>query len=422
MLILEKAYAKVYGSYSQIEGGITSCAIRDLTGAPYASLDNRESTPEACWAYLVKNLQKQFILTASARPSRDGCLQFGDESGIVSQHAYAILDAQVVNSSEKIIKLRNPWGQFEWSGDWSDKSSKWTPQLKKQLGWSNANDGTFWMPLSSYVKYFGETRVSMVHENYLYAATKINISDPKQVAILPFIITQENTHGYISVSQASRRSAKLKQTYDYAPVQLFVVRGTQSKVLQLIESSYFIGRDVHVECTFAQKGEYFVYVEVDCDQSEPNEFVVSSYASNLVAFSSKPIIATDVARGIADQIILSRLLRKKQDAIFIDNRPNLKKFFGRLGGYIYLAVLNQSNNITMCERAEAMTQGLQICSPFSHNQSYEIKVAPGQNQIVKYTMQKSAKGCYKFQPRFRYTLDIKFTDQELIKSTLEKGK
>jgi hypothetical protein len=32
---LEKAYAKAYGSYMNIEAGITGRALRDLTGAPY---------------------------------------------------------------------------------------------------------------------------------------------------------------------------------------------------------------------------------------------------------------------------------------------------------------------------------------------------------------------------------------------------
>jgi hypothetical protein len=32
---MEKAYAKLYGSYSKIEAGLTGDAIRELTGAPY---------------------------------------------------------------------------------------------------------------------------------------------------------------------------------------------------------------------------------------------------------------------------------------------------------------------------------------------------------------------------------------------------
>ena len=35
VLVLEKAYAKVYNCYQNIEAGLTGNAIRDLTGAPY---------------------------------------------------------------------------------------------------------------------------------------------------------------------------------------------------------------------------------------------------------------------------------------------------------------------------------------------------------------------------------------------------
>ena len=38
VLLLEKAYAKLYGSYDKIESGLAGHAIHDLTGAPYAYL------------------------------------------------------------------------------------------------------------------------------------------------------------------------------------------------------------------------------------------------------------------------------------------------------------------------------------------------------------------------------------------------
>ena len=35
VLFLEKAYAKIYGTYDKIESGLAGHALRDLTGAPY---------------------------------------------------------------------------------------------------------------------------------------------------------------------------------------------------------------------------------------------------------------------------------------------------------------------------------------------------------------------------------------------------
>lgn len=54
----------------------------------------------------------------------------GQKSGIMTGHAYGLLDAfelndpNMVNARKKhrILRIRNPWGSKEWTGKWGDKS------------------------------------------------------------------------------------------------------------------------------------------------------------------------------------------------------------------------------------------------------------------------------------------------------------
>ena len=56
VLILEKAYAKVFGSYHAIEGGNPAVALRDLIGAPYENKDEGEE--DEMWEYIKENDEK----------------------------------------------------------------------------------------------------------------------------------------------------------------------------------------------------------------------------------------------------------------------------------------------------------------------------------------------------------------------------
>lgn len=51
---------------------------------------------------------------------------------MLSEHTYTILKIVEINGI-RLINLRNPWGVFEWSGDYSKNSDKWNEDLLKKL-------------------------------------------------------------------------------------------------------------------------------------------------------------------------------------------------------------------------------------------------------------------------------------------------
>lgn len=59
----------------------------------------------------------------------------------------------------RLLKLRNPWGSKEWTGDWSDSSELWTPELREKYGCKDEDDGVFFIPLEDYVRHFSWTSI-----------------------------------------------------------------------------------------------------------------------------------------------------------------------------------------------------------------------------------------------------------------------
>lgn len=109
MLLMEKAYAKVYGSYENIDSGDPSNALRDLTGAPYDI--KQEGSPEDFWDFIKKMDEKGFILTCYTKKTDK--IEEENELGLISSHAYSILDKREVTYSggkARLVQIRNPWG------------------------------------------------------------------------------------------------------------------------------------------------------------------------------------------------------------------------------------------------------------------------------------------------------------------------
>jgi len=66
--------------------------------------------------------------------------------------------------SVKLVKIRNPWGSEGYTGDWSDKSSKWDSSSRAALNHVEKDDGIFWMTLSDFKDLFNRLTVGYNRE------------------------------------------------------------------------------------------------------------------------------------------------------------------------------------------------------------------------------------------------------------------
>ncbi|KAL4512168.1 hypothetical protein ABPG72_005170 [Tetrahymena utriculariae] len=272
VMILEKAYANLLNSYHKIEGGQPEYDVSDLTGSPNDFIQTENKVEE--------------VLTVMQQV---GGIEVKDATGIISGHAYAILDAKVVTSrdgEERIIQLRNPWGQSEWQGDWSDKPDKWTPELKELCRYSDENDGLFWIPVEAFCQKYSSVSCNYLYVNNFYNCQKIDFSQ----GCLPLCHSELQLKtllgNYIQFHQKDTRNfIGIDDQYDYSQVRMLIFSGSINQVGNQRGEVSSYGRSGFCQVNLAQRGDYFALVQVDWTSQTTRDIVISSYTDKEVQFN-----------------------------------------------------------------------------------------------------------------------------------------
>lgn len=111
---------------------------------------------------MIKLFDSEGFLMSASTPGEEQWADVGqpEEDGqLLPAHAYSIIIVKETHG-HKLLNIRNPWGSFEWDGDWSSESPLWTPEIRKELNpMLEENDGTFWMSFNDFTKYFRSLNV-----------------------------------------------------------------------------------------------------------------------------------------------------------------------------------------------------------------------------------------------------------------------
>ncbi|NXV32960.1 CAN14 protein, partial [Rissa tridactyla] len=156
--LLEKAYAKLYGSYEDLQIGQVSEALVDFTGGINIRIRLAAAPPDL-WDILTRATYSRSLMGCQTHLGvRLGATKVL-KNGLVAGHAYTVTGIRKVTCQygpENLVRLRNPWGKIEWKGDWSDSSYKWellSPKEKILLR-KKKEDGEFWMSLRDFKIHF----------------------------------------------------------------------------------------------------------------------------------------------------------------------------------------------------------------------------------------------------------------------------
>uniref|UniRef100_A0A8C4HJW9 Calpain 9 n=1 Tax=Dicentrarchus labrax TaxID=13489 RepID=A0A8C4HJW9_DICLA len=172
--LLEKAYAKLHGSYESLKGGSTMEAMEDFTGGVGEVYETKQA-PNNLFSIMKKALDRGSMMGCSIDISSSAESEAKTTTGLVKGHAYSITGVNYRGNTVQLIRVRNPWGQVEWNGPWSDDSREWSyvdKAEKYRLQQNSTDDGEFWMEFEDFKRNYDKVEICNMTPDDLTENTK----------------------------------------------------------------------------------------------------------------------------------------------------------------------------------------------------------------------------------------------------------
>ncbi|XP_030588517.1 calpain-9 [Archocentrus centrarchus] len=175
--LLEKAYAKMHGSYESLKGGSTMEAMEDFTGG-VGEMYETKAAPSNLFTIMKKALDRGSMMGCSIDITSSAESEAKTSTGLVKGHAYSITGLEEVNvrgQKVQLIRIRNPWGEVEWNGAWSDNSREWNyidTAEKTRILQNSAEDGEFWMEFEDFRRNYDKVEICNMTPDSLTDDTK----------------------------------------------------------------------------------------------------------------------------------------------------------------------------------------------------------------------------------------------------------
>ena len=301
--LMEKAWAKVCGSYASTIGGVPSDALSSLIESPCFTFNHNRLGKEKIWQEIIEAFENNYVICTNSDDDDDL-----EDLGIMKFQTYTIIMAKEFKGM-KFVRLRNHWGGYEWKGDYSDESDKWTEDLKEILGYKNENDGVFFMLFEDFFRYFDYTFISKYHKGFQYNFNKF-YQESVNHFVTAKIFVKKLQKVYIGLHQKQERFYKDVRNYKPLQARLFVVK-YNPKVIDNNQSQYeFIGSE------FSQydklyiledlsEGEYHIFGNIKWTYEQRCSVIISTYCEDSIAIENleKDLVPSD----FLSQILLSFL-------------------------------------------------------------------------------------------------------------------
>jgi len=205
VVLLEKAYAKLQGSYARMCNGNTTIedVLVELTGGTCRRVsmeqkksikkgndddeeeedddEKKESRLSEIWDTISRHVESDSVVSCTKKSSSDSSEKslfesspdevVGDE--LLGNRTYSVIYVKEIED-RRFLKIRNPYPKASWKGDWSASSEMWDeyPETTQAMiddeyceFSREEDDGTFWILLDDFAEIFQDLHILRVYSS-----------------------------------------------------------------------------------------------------------------------------------------------------------------------------------------------------------------------------------------------------------------
>jgi len=318
--LLEKAFAKAHGDFEAIAGGWPGEGVEDLTGGITTEIVSADILDrDQLWTESFLNVNKEFLFGAGTRhygsSSED---RIGGRQGIQDGHAYSVLRAVEYNG-ERLLMVKNPWGDTEWNGRWSDGSKEWTPEALKELDFTFGNEGIFWMPYESFLERFVEIwRARLFTEDWNvsqhWTTIQVPWSGDYNDTEFEFVLTEPTTTVIVLSQLDGRYFGGLTGQYDFNLAFRLHIAGQSEYIVR----GYSSGERSAVAEVDLEPGAYRVLLQIEAFRQSSRPKIEDVVKENWLERRDKLIrigLSYDLAHAkgkIEEKVVPKKVTEKKE--------------------------------------------------------------------------------------------------------------
>ena len=346
VILLEKAWAKVNGSYARIGCGGMPHEVFDVVTESYSQkITITENNSESIWEQLLRGYERGYIMTAGT--SGDTVNLDIEEVGLSPGHAYTILNILEIESKGKkvrLVHLRNPWGNGEYSGDWCDGDSKWTPALKKKYGldFKDQDDGQFYMSYDDFIYYYCMIGIAKLHPDFCTTLCRVKKNKAGKPFIMKLTVPEDSVHAYINLYQKNPRIVLRDGNYQELVLSYLVLMDENHKfIISQCNNEMHLCLNIGLN-----KGTYYVISDINYRWVN-NDSQVRGY--NLTCYSAVEIRLEDVTKEVdVNSLLKDVILDYCQQKITPTKKNNVNTYLSKTYNndfpFVICAVENNKKN------------------------------------------------------------------------------